>query len=832
MGIIVKFMLKNIAERKFRTFLILFSIIISSALFFASSAVAGTVEKMFVEQMKNVYGTADIIIQPGDKSPSSFFYMNRLEALTGYMDYAVGTVESIGIYRPNRDEEVRLSLKGINFEDLQIMNPVVLREELKNEPFTGKMIIIGIETAKKYNLKTGDTIDIEIRESKHKFLISGISETIGYFVEQGQNINAVIPRETLSSIYDSKGAVTTVYIKPKDPSMEMNLIDELSKLYKQYVVRETLTQQDIKSSSGGLTSSFMIMVVTLLLMSMFIIYTSFKVITMERLPVIGTFRSIGATKGMTGLMLILEGVFYGIIGGLLGCGLGIGILYLVTYLSSPIWLKGQEITLVYTLSQLVAAFLMAVILSFISSLIPIIRTSSIPVKDIVLNKVEKHSKPAVWLPILGIGLLLISIPVPFIPAKKFGVAIDAIGITAMMAGAVILIPYITGLFIKAFEKVYSYIFGNEGVLAVKNLKDNKNMVNNISLLSIGISTLLMINILSFSVSIEVLNAYGGWQYEIQMWTQNADRDTERIIETIDGVEDVYGESGIYNVNIAGTSEQIVYLQGADAREFPEFYSFTFEGDKKRMLEALDQGRNIITTNIFKDKYNLKEGDTIALKLGGGTKTYRVTGFFDSLMMNGSYALISERYFKLDTGERYLNQIVVKTDKDPDAVAQSIKERFKGMSLWIQTVKESERRNQESNQQLFSVLKGFSFMTMVVGIFGVLNNFLISFMERKRWLAMLRSIGMSRRQIIKMIFVESLTGGLIGGIAGIGSGILLILFVPNSHVIKEVAAPIPMHYSLSIFIYSLLSGMVITLIASIGPAVKSSKLNIIESIKYE
>lgn len=833
MGIILKFMLKNIRERKLRTFLILFSIIISTALFFASGAVAGTVEKMYVEQMKSVYGTSDIIILPGEKSPSSFFYMNRLEKLKDYMDYAIGTVESSGIYRPNKDEEVRLSLKGIDFDDLQTMNPVVLKQEFENEPFSGKKIIIGKGTAEKYNLKAGNTFEIKINETNYKFLISGVSEAMGFFIENGQNINAVVPRETLSGIYNRAGAVTNIYIKPKDPLKEQYLIQELSGIYKQYTVRETLSEQDIKGSSGGLTSAFMIMVVTLLLMSVFIIYTSFKVITMERLPIIGTFRSIGATRRTTNLMMLFESIFYGIFGGLLGCSLGIGVLYIITYATTPSWLKGQKIDLIYTPSQLTSAFLLAVILSFMSSLIPIIGISGIPVKDIVLNKIEKYSKRNRWKPYLGIVLMLVSLPVRYVPAQEFGIILDGMAIAAQVAGVVIIIPYVTNIFVTLFEKVYTSVFGNEGVLAVKNLRNNKNMMNNIALLSIGISTLLMINTLSYSVGIEVLNAFKDWKYDIHMTIQNADKDTERIVERIDGVDSAYGLYARYNVSLGDDSkDQLMYLQGINIRKFPNYYSFKFEGNQKDLLETLDKGRNALTSKIFKDKYNLKVGDSITLKLRGRTREYKVIGFFDSLMQNGSNVLISERYYKLDTGEKYYNQISIKTYKDPDEVVKNIKKEFKDKSLWVQTVKQSEIDNQKNNEQIFNILKGFSIMTMIVGIFGVLNNFLISFMERKRHLAMLRSIGMSKKQIIKMIFVESLTGGLIGGAVGIGAGCLFLLFVPDSHVMKEVAAPIPMHYSLNIFIVSMVSGIIITLIASVGPAVKSSKLNIIESIKYE
>jgi putative ABC transport system permease protein len=119
---------------------------------------------------------------------------------------------------------------------------------------------------------------------------------------------------------------------------------------------------------------------------------------------------------------------------------------------------------------------------------------------------------------------------------------------------------------------------------------------------------------------------------------------------------------------------------------------------------------------------------------------------------------------------------------------------------------------------------------MIGIFGVLNNFVISFLERKHWLAVYRSIGMNKVQIVKMLFIESLTGGIIGGIAGMASGYVLIMNI--GYILKGMKLPIEIHLNTSLFIYALFGGILITVIASISPALKSSKMNIMEAIKYE
>jgi putative ABC transport system permease protein len=124
------------------------------------------------------------------------------------------------------------------------------------------------------------------------------------------------------------------------------------------------------------------------------------------------------------------------------------------------------------------------------------------------------------------------------------------------------------------------------------------------------------------------------------------------------------------------------------------------------------------------------------------------------------------------------------------------------------------------------------MTMIIGIFGVFNNLIISFIDRKRSLAILRSVGMNKAQTLKMVFIEALTGGLIGGTVGIITGLLLIWGVCK--LMEALGGNMNGFIQISwlTLLGSLLAGIIITIVASVGPALKSSKLNIIESIKYE
>jgi len=829
-NIIFKFSLKSIKEKKFRTFLILFAIAVSSALFFASNAISSTIEKIYINKLSSSYGNSNIIIYSGDKSPSKYFSMNKIQKESSNIDYAIGSTSESAIYKINNDETMTFNLRGFNFNELQLMNPVSFMDSSDDEMFTGKKIIISKFASDKYNKKIGDSIELKINNSRYKFTVWGIAAQTGFFSNDGQTISAIVPLETLNSIMDTKGMVSAIYIKSKDSVNKEEVIEDLKPIYKDYEVERTINDEDLKQQVSGFTTPFMMMTIVVLFMSIFITYTAFKVIAMEKLPVIGTFRSIGATKKMTDFILILESLCYGVIGGIIGCFMGIGILYIMTWVTTPDWMKGNSVQINFSISQLLAAFILAVLISFISAILPIIRVSKLPVKDIVLNEIEgENSKNKLWKLILGILLLCVSFGAPNIVPKNYALYIDGICMVLAVASVVLLVPFITNIFIKIFEKIYVFILGNEGLLAAKNLRENKSLLNNISLLAIGISALLMINTVSYSVGVEVLDAYSKFNVDIEMWGNMLDKNTERLVQNVDGVSDTYG---VYSssVKLADSSRTIDSVEGVSSNKYLQFYDQKLGDNPGEIFKELNEDRNILVTDSLLSRIDLKVGDYINFEMGKNKRQYKIIGTFNSVMYNGNYALIGEKYLKNDMGIRYYSAIYAKTNKDPQTVLNNIKDKLANMRLSLMTKEEMQTENKKSNDQMFNVLNAFSIMALVIGIFGVLNNLLISFMERKRSLAIFRSVGMSKSQIIKVIFIESLSGGIVGGTVGVFAGILMIQIVPK--VTEAMNLPLEINYLWTLFVYAFLGGIIINVAASIVPAFKSSKLNIIESIKYE
>lgn len=842
MRIILKYILKSIIEKKFRTFIIVFSVTLSAALFFASNGMSNTMLYMYEDQFREQTGKADILIYPNEQSPSNSFKI-KTEPVEG-VNYIAGEIVTSGRYKlPERQAlETKtkwetLTLRGFDLVELENLNPISFSKFAVGRPFEGYHVIISSIFADDYGFDVGDSIDLEINGKNRNLIIWGIARPTGFFkhIPQSNSMTAIMPIDSLGSLLDIKGRVNTGYVVLDEGVDKQSIENELANTYSRYTVQKPFSEEELETYSQYIVVPLFMMTSMVLFISIFIIYSTFKVITVERLPVIGTFRSIGATRKMTDTILIGESLTYGVIGGILGDILGVGFLYIIaSVMAADPYIGGKiNVNIDISMSNFLASFILAVLVALISSWIPIKRASKIPIKDLVLNTTEAKSRKKGYRIIIGIIFISLGIIMPRLIQNSFAMIANVVSVLLSTIALIMFVPYITKIFLKLFGKIYSTFFGNEGILAVKNINDNINILNNISLLTIGISTILMINTISYSVGVEVLNAYKDWKFDIMITVSEADRNTEQVLRGIDGVSSTYGAYETWEgVNVVDTDYTIRYLQGIDTERYNDYVHFDYDGkgDPKEALEKLDDGRNIMIAQMARDELELKIGDQITLEMKSGDKTYRVIGFFESLFSNGSTAIISQKYYKADMKESHFGSFYINTHKNPDEVLLTIQDKFIRQGAYGDTIANMTKMNYDSNNQFMIILKAFSILAMLIGIFGVFNNYTISFIERQRSIAILRSVGLSKKQTMKMVMIEALTGGLIGGIIGIIGGLQMLSGVP--YLIKAMSVPLAIHYVGIFFFNSIIGAILIAIIASISPGVKISKQNIIEAIKYE
>ncbi|KHD36545.1 ABC transporter permease [Clostridium acetobutylicum] len=842
MAIILKFMLKNIKEKKLRTFLVVFSIMASAALYFASSGISTSIKATYIDIVKQFAGSSDIIISANSKSPTPYVNLDKAEITRDKTDYIIGEIDASAVYK-NSDKDVRVSLSGFDYSDMQTMGFVDLNQSEGVKPFSGNKIIVSKKTADKYGFTVGQKLPLMVGKNgdKQNFIIVGIANNKGLFSSDSDRaMTAVVPQVIAGNINGVNNQYSEIYVKVHNSNNIDTVINKLTTAYKHYSVTKIVDEKVIDQALGQITMVFRVMMIVVLMMSTFIIYTVFKVIVAERLPVIGTFRSIGATRMSTSLVLIGESIIYGIIGGVVGNFAGIGILKLLMAVLAAQASGGMSITasVNYTPKQLISAFVFAIIVSVLSSIIPIVKTSKLSVKDVVLNTVDTMEKEKLWVLILGIIFILSDFAMPIVTkncalGKTPSLILLGICMILSVVGVVMVVPFMTEIFVTIFDKIYNVIFGNEGSLAAKNLRKNKSLINNIALLTIGISTLFMLNIISGSVGKAVVNAYNIFNHDLYISNNDGnslDRQTINIVRNTAGVQEIQEGYEARNIEVSGSTDKISDIMFMDEYYIKNFWKIKLLQDEKSVFNAYKDGRTILMTTSNLKRFGKNVGDYITIKTNRGSKDYKIVGSYDSMMYNGNSVIIPNKYARGDFNLYQCSTLNIKTSKSPDSMAKLFAEKFKTRQIGVETIAKMEKQNEQQNNAMLSLIKAFPIIALIIGAFGVINNFFISFIERKRHLAVYASVGMNRHQTRKMLFIEALSIGLIGSIGGIVGGSLMIHVIPAMLDISNF--PMDIYYSSSAFITSIILGVLITVISSIVPSLKSSKLNIIEAIKYE
>ena len=131
-----------------------------------------------------------------------------------------------------------------------------------------------------------------------------------------------------------------------------------------------------------------------------------------------------------------------------------------------------------------------------------------------------------------------------------------------------------------------------------------------------------------------------------------------------------------------------------------------------------------------------------------------------------------------------------------------------------------------------ILLAFAGAAVFVGLFIIFNTYSITVAQRMREFAMLRTLGASRRQVMRSVLLEAALMGLVASLIGIGFGILLAiglnaLFKAVGVDLPTAALTIPIVWSV---LLPLAVGLGAALVASVAPAVKATRVPPIAALR--
>ena len=120
------------------------------------------------------------------------------------------------------------------------------------------------------------------------------------------------------------------------------------------------------------------------------------------------------------------------------------------------------------------------------------------------------------------------------------------------------------------------------------------------------------------------------------------------------------------------------------------------------------------------------------------------------------------------------------------------------------------------------------MAVVISLFGIVNTLALSVFERTREIGMLRAVGMTRRQLRRVVRYESVITAVIGGILGIAVGLTFGWILSKGLEDQGIVFSIPYGLLFAVVGAAILAGI----LAAILPARRAARLNVLEALQYE
>ncbi|PIV20833.1 MAG: hypothetical protein COZ69_10095 [Deltaproteobacteria bacterium CG_4_8_14_3_um_filter_45_9] len=278
----------------------------------------------------------------------------------------------------------------------------------------------------------------------------------------------------------------------------------------------------------------------------------------------------------------------------------------------------------------------------------------------------------------------------------------------------------------------------------------------------------------------------------------------------------------------------LYLLGIDVFSDQPFREYQFYQSEDEGLLFLKDPHSIAITEKLANRHGLKKGEKITLIVGSKKVILNITNLLKmegpANSLEGNFGLIDiasaqEALEKVGLIDRI--DLMVDKSKPIEAIERELR---KVIPPGVEVRRSDTRSGQiEKMVSAFHLnLTALSFISLIVGMFLIYNAISISVIQRRREIGILRSVGLTRPQTLRLFMGEAVWIGCLGSLIGIGIGIGLakIMLYLVSRTITALYILVKAEHLLispTVLIAGFGMGVLASVLSSIGPAREASRI---------
>ncbi|KPI01813.1 protein of unknown function DUF214 [Actinobacteria bacterium OK074] len=715
-------------------------------------------------------------------------------------------------------------------------------------PHGSDQVMIDADTADKHHLKLGDEIAVISALGTHTAHISGIATFT--VTNPGAAIFYFDTPTAQQALVGKTGVYTNINVTAAagvtDARLKHDVIAGTGGQYKVQTAKEVAdaNQQDVKSLLNVMKYAMLGFAGIAFLVGIFLIINTFSMLVAQRTREIGLMRAIGSSRKQVNRSVLVEALLLGFLGSALGVGAGVGIAVGLMKLMGAVGmhLSTDDLTVAWTTP--VAGVLLGVVVTVLAAYLPARRAGKVS----PMAALRESGAPAdaragrvralLGLLLTGAGGYSLYVAAAADKASEGSLWLG-LGVVLSLIGFVVIGPLLAGGLVRIISAVLLRIFGPVGRLAERNaLRNPRRTGATGAALMIGLALVACLSVVGSSMvasASDELDKSVGTDFIIQSDSgQKITPQAVRAIKAVPGLERTteYRETEADYGTPDGKTLKDTTIVAADPSYAKDLRTKMVAGD---LADAYLPGSMSVHEDFAK-AHDIRLGSKISLnfKDGGTAKlTVRAITSDDVVIDKGAmYTSIATLAKYVPADRMPLDDLVFGTAKDGQQAAA-----YKDLKAALHDYPQYQVRDQTDYKheikdqigQLLNLIYGLLALAIIVAVLGVVNTLALSVVERTHEIGLMRAIGLSRRQLRRMIRLESVVIALFGALLGLGLGMgwgataQKLLALEGLHVLE-----IPWGTIMAVFVGSAFVG----LFAALVPAFRAGRMNVLNAIATE
>jgi putative ABC transport system permease protein len=570
-----------------------------------------------------------------------------------------------------------------------------------------------------------------------------------------------------------------------------------------------------------------------LVVAAFLIYNAMSMAITQRRPAISMLRAIGAKKRQIVRDLLVETGLLGLVGGILGSALGVLIGRRAIGQLPAALLQGFESRTEYILPgyAIPVGVAACVVVSVAAAAVAARQVYKVePVE--AMAPVGASAADAVGLParvvagVVGVGLIATAVAVASRDLGKISVV--AIGLIAF--GEILVCFAFAGPIVAA-AAACARVFGAPGALAAATIERAPRRVW-ATLMTVMIAVSLTVQSTGSNANaIDSTNASFSSLGDVGFFVSSAGpgvfptapilpQDTESAVASIPGVAGVVpGQSAFATVG-----GMRVLMQGvAPGSVVPPSRAMN-----EQVREQVLAGEGVVISRDIAHALGLAAGDELTLFTPTGehhVRVVQVVPFFSLLSGVVSMSLTQLRQWFDRPGSTTL-AVTLEPGADRTEVESAIRAKLPA-DVYVYSGQEAAKAVGASMAQGTALIVVMAWIVVFVASVALLNTLMLSVLERRRELGVLRAMGSSRRFALRTVLAEAAGLGVVGAAIGAVFG-TANQYVSASALTNVLSIDVVFAASLQTLVFAC-AAFALTLLGAIPPAVRASRLNIVDAL---